>query len=92
MRPGKRDGYIKAVTLRTHARSYERLSPQDASFLAFERPNIHMHVGIVAFFEATSFRLPDGGIDVKKMQEMLRPVLTGEERSDLPEKDKSVKS
>ena len=47
---------------------YERLSPQDASFLAFEKPDLHMHIGLVAFFEAGSFRLDSGAIDLAKLR------------------------
>lgn len=47
--------------------SYERLSPQDASFLAFEHGGLHMHVGVVAIFEDASFRRAGGGLDFEKL-------------------------
>lgn len=45
--------------------SYARLSPQDESFLAFEKPDLHMHVGAVAIFDGASFRAADGEVDVE---------------------------
>jgi diacylglycerol O-acyltransferase / wax synthase len=49
-------------------RSYEPLSAQDASFLAYERGGLHMHVGVVAIFEGGSFRLAGGGLDFEKLE------------------------
>lgn len=54
--------------------SYERLSPQDASFLAFEHGGLHMNVGVVAIFEDASFRRPGGRLDFDKLD---RYVLAG---------------
>jgi|CXWL01.1.fsa_nt_gi WS/DGAT/MGAT family acyltransferase len=54
--------------MRIQSSRYERLSPRDASFLAFEKPDLHMHIGLVAFFEAGSFRLDSGAIDLPKFQ------------------------
>ena len=48
--------------------AYDRLSPQDASFLVYEKPALHMHVGLVAIFESGWFALPGGGIDVPKLR------------------------
>lgn len=42
---------------------YERLSNLDASFLALESRQAHMHVGAVAIFDAGPLRRPGGGID-----------------------------
>ncbi len=56
---------IKPFATRTP--SYERLSPRDASFLAYERNGLHMHVGVVAIFEDTSFRTSTGLLDFEKL-------------------------
>ena len=48
--------------------SYARLSPQDASFLVYETPDLHMHVGLVAIIESAAFELPSGEIDVTKFR------------------------
>ena len=61
-------GSLKLIPLRRRAASYERLSPQDASFLAFEKPNIHMNVGAVTILESRSFRTADGRIDVARFR------------------------
>jgi WS/DGAT/MGAT family acyltransferase len=42
---------------------YERLSNLDASFLALESGQTHMHVGAVAVFDTGPLRSPGGGID-----------------------------
>jgi len=47
---------------------YERLSVQDSSFLVFEDPHTHMHVGGVAILEAGPLATPDGGIDIDRMR------------------------
>lgn len=47
---------------------YEPLSYLDASFLALESRNTHMHVGAVVLFEAGPLRRPDGGIDVDRVK------------------------
>lgn len=57
---------MRLIPLRPRTRAYEPLSPQDASFLAFEKPNIHMSVGAVMIFEIGSFRSPAGSVDVEK--------------------------
>jgi diacylglycerol O-acyltransferase len=62
---------LRVRGIRQGRTSFERLSPQDASFLAFERPHIHMHVGVVALFEKTSFALPDGTVDVDKFRRLV---------------------
>ncbi|MGH8874218.1 MAG: WS/DGAT/MGAT family O-acyltransferase [Acidimicrobiia bacterium] len=43
---------------------YERLSHLDASFLALESRETHMHVAGVGVFEAGPLEGPDGGIDI----------------------------
>jgi WS/DGAT/MGAT family acyltransferase len=51
------------------ARSYERLSAQDSSFILFEGPGTHMHVSAVAIFEAEPLRKADGGLDIERLRE-----------------------
>jgi diacylglycerol O-acyltransferase len=52
----------------THA---ERLSALDASFLALEDANCHMHIGAAAIFEAGPLRTPEGGIDIDRIQTLM---------------------
>jgi len=47
--------------------SYEFLSAQDSSFLAFETPNTHMHVSAIAVFEAPPLTCPSGGLDIERL-------------------------
>ncbi len=54
---------------------YTRLSPQDASFLAFETPDLHMHVGLIAIFEAASFDLGAGRIEFAEFQRFIESRL-----------------
>lgn len=48
--------------------NYERLSAQDSSFLVFEGPNTHMHIGGVTLFEVGPLRTADGGIDIDRIR------------------------
>jgi len=48
--------------------SYELLSAQDSSFLAFETRNTHMHVGAIAVFEAAPLTGPSGGLDIEGLR------------------------
>jgi len=50
---------------------YERLSALDATFLAVEDQNAHMHVGAVALFDAGPLSGPDGCIDMDRIQRMV---------------------
>jgi len=43
---------------------YECLSAQDRSYLLFETPNTHMHVGGVSIFEPGPLATPQGGLDM----------------------------
>jgi WS/DGAT/MGAT family acyltransferase len=43
--------------------SFERLSPQDNSFLLWETPYVHMHVSSTIVFDAGPLRTPEGGVD-----------------------------
>ncbi|MFZ0014946.1 MAG: wax ester/triacylglycerol synthase family O-acyltransferase [Acidimicrobiia bacterium] len=47
---------------------YEPLSYLDASFLALETKNSHMHVTAVALFEATPLKTDGGGIDIARIK------------------------
>ncbi len=47
---------------------YERLSAQDSSFLVFEGPNTHMHVGGTAIFEVGPLAAPGGGVDIERIR------------------------
>ena len=59
---------MRPVPIRLLQHRYERLSPQDASFLVFEKPNLPMHVGMLAFFERRSFEGSGGDIDLEKFR------------------------
>ena len=48
--------------------AYDRLSAMDRSFLIFEGPNTHMHVGGTMIFEAGPLRTASGGIDVDRVR------------------------
>ncbi len=54
---------------------YDRLSPQDASFLAFESANVFMHIGAVTIFDSTSFALPSGDVDLPKFRRYIESRL-----------------
>ena len=45
-------------------RGYERLTGLDASLLALEDPDAHMHIGGIALFDAGPLWRPNGGIDI----------------------------
>jgi diacylglycerol O-acyltransferase len=47
---------------------HERLSIQDRSFLVFEDPSAHMHLGGVAILEAAPLLTSQGGIDVERIR------------------------
>lgn len=54
---------------------YEPLSYLDASFLALETANSHMHVTAVALFDAAPLKSDDGGIDIERIREHIRSKL-----------------
>lgn len=54
---------------------YEPLSYLDASFLALETKDSHMHVSAVAVFDATPLRGPQGGIDIARIRAHVRSKL-----------------
>src|SRR5881397_1328533 len=47
---------------------YERFSAQDSSFLVFEDPNTHMHLGGIAIFDAGPLATPDGGVNIERIR------------------------
>jgi WS/DGAT/MGAT family acyltransferase len=49
--------------------AYERLSAQDSSFLVFEGPNTHMHIGGTTLFEVGPLRTASGGIDIDRIRQ-----------------------
>lgn len=50
---------------------YERLSALDATFLAVEDNNAHMHVGAVALFDAAPLTGADGFIDMDRIRRVV---------------------
>ncbi len=48
--------------------TYERLSAQDSSFLVFESPTTHMHVGGLAIFEAGPLTTARGRLDIDRIR------------------------
>jgi WS/DGAT/MGAT family acyltransferase len=54
---------------------YERFSALDATFLAIETPNVHMHVGSVHLFQGEPLRAADGGLDFGRIQALSEPAL-----------------
>ena len=50
---------------------YERLSALDATFLAVEDDNAHMHVGAVALFDAAPLTGADGYIDMDRIRRVV---------------------
>jgi diacylglycerol O-acyltransferase / wax synthase len=49
----------------------ERLSALDASFLAVEDGNAHMHIGAVALFDGAPVTGPGGGIDLERIHRLV---------------------
>jgi len=49
---------------------YDRLTALDASFLAIEDHNAHMHVGSIGLFDAAPLRGPHGGLDLERILAM----------------------
>jgi len=59
---------------------YDRLSALDATFLALEDANVHMHVGAVAIFEAKPLATDDGRLDMTRIRRMAGPALSQSRR------------
>jgi WS/DGAT/MGAT family acyltransferase len=55
--------------------AYERLSIQDASFLAMEGPTTPMHVSAVQIFESGPLAVGDGGIDIEAIRTAYESIL-----------------
>lgn len=53
----------------------ERLTALDATFLAVETANVHMHVGTVQIFDGNPLRTPQGGLDVERIRTLSEPAL-----------------
>ncbi|MBI4515346.1 MAG: wax ester/triacylglycerol synthase family O-acyltransferase [Deltaproteobacteria bacterium] len=47
----------------------------DSSFLVFEGPHTHMHVGGTAIFEAAALAGPDGGVDIDRIRTYIKSRL-----------------
>ncbi len=54
---------------------YDRLSATDATFLAIEDENVHMHVGAVALFERATLARDDGSLDVETLHRFVESAL-----------------
>lgn len=54
---------------------YEPLSAQDASFLVFETPNAHMHVGGIVLYDAGPLSTSSGGVDIGRIRDYIRSRL-----------------
>jgi WS/DGAT/MGAT family acyltransferase len=54
---------------------FERLSAEDQSFLAVERPGAPMHLFAVQIFEASPLRTPEGGVDFAAFRRAIASVL-----------------
>lgn len=54
---------------------FERLSGQDATFLAGETPCGHLHVSSVGIYELSPLRRPDGGVDFDAIRRMIASLL-----------------
>jgi WS/DGAT/MGAT family acyltransferase len=50
---------------------HERLTAADRSFLVFEGPHTHMHVGGTSIFEGGSLVGADGGVDVERVRDYI---------------------
>ncbi|MCP4006980.1 MAG: wax ester/triacylglycerol synthase family O-acyltransferase [bacterium] len=50
---------------------FERLSAQDAAFLAAEGPNTHMHVGAVFLAESGGLKTEEGGVDIQRVRDFI---------------------
>jgi WS/DGAT/MGAT family acyltransferase len=72
------DGRTRSATWGAIAMAYshyERLSGVDAMFLRIEEPNVHMHVGAVAIFEAGPLGTASGGLDFPRIRASVESAL-----------------
>jgi WS/DGAT/MGAT family acyltransferase len=54
---------------------FERLSAVDATFLAVEDANAHMHIGGVGLFDAAPLRAPGGATDIERIRRMVQVAI-----------------
>jgi diacylglycerol O-acyltransferase len=54
---------------------YQRLSALDASFIAIEDGNTHMHVAAALIFDAGSLGMPDGALDIERIRSYIESRL-----------------
>ena len=59
---------------------YDRLSALDATFLALEDENVHMHVGAVAIFDAKPLTARGGGLDLPRLLAHAGPAIGRNQR------------
>jgi WS/DGAT/MGAT family acyltransferase len=59
---------------------YNRLSALDASFLAIEDANSHMHIGSVGLYDAAPLTRPEGGLDIARIETFLEGQMYRKER------------
>jgi WS/DGAT/MGAT family acyltransferase len=59
---------------------YDRLTALDATFLAIEDENVHMHVGAISIFEGGDLLRHDGGIDFARVRRLAGPGLARNRR------------
>lgn len=59
---------------------YDRLSALDATFLAIEKPQVHMHVGAVAIFDAGPLTNAAGELDAERIRGAIDAALSGSPR------------
>jgi len=54
---------------------YDRLSALDATFLEIEKPDVHMHVGAVAIFDASPLTNDDGSLAMEQIRGAIEAAL-----------------
>jgi len=55
--------------------NYESLSGQDATFLLWETPSLHMHVACTQIFELGPLATPEGGVDFDEFKRFTKSIL-----------------
>lgn len=55
---------------------YNRLSALDATFLEIEKPDVHMHVGAVAVFDASPLTNADGALEMERIRGTIEAALS----------------
>jgi len=59
---------------------YDRLSALDSMFLDLEEPQVHMHVGAVALFQAAPLTNADGALEIARIRGAIELALTNSPR------------